>query len=112
MTDGLLVQDEAGQVIYMNDRACEILGYTRDEIVGRPVTYFLDPAGIKVYQEQMVRRKGGFEADCEGKTSREIGDLLFISFRTVNRHRSSIMQKPHIKNSTDLVKYAIENGYV
>lgn len=59
MTDGLLIQDEASQVIYANDRLCEILGYTRDEIVGRPAIDFLDPAGIQVYQEQMVRRRRG-----------------------------------------------------
>ncbi len=80
MTDGLLVQDEAGHVIYMNDRACEILGYTRDEIVGGPVTHFLDPAGIKVYQEEMVRRRrgeaGSYELPCLRKDGQRVITLV------------------------------------
>jgi DNA-binding NarL/FixJ family response regulator len=59
-----------------------------------------------------TREKEVLKLIAEGKTSKEIGDLLFISFRTVDRHRFSIMQKLHIKKSTDLVKYAIENGYI
>jgi DNA-binding NarL/FixJ family response regulator len=59
-----------------------------------------------------TREKEVLKLIAEGKTSKEIGDLLFISFRTVNRHRSSIMQKLRINKSTDLVKYAIQNGYV
>ncbi len=59
-----------------------------------------------------IREKEVLKLTAEGKTSKEIGDLLFISFRTVNRHRFSIMQKLHIKKNTDLVKYAIDNGYI
>ncbi len=48
----------------------------------------------------------------EGKSSREIGGLLFISGRTVERHRANILEKLNLKNITDLVKYAIQKGYV
>lgn len=48
----------------------------------------------------------------DGKTSREIGDLLFISFRTVERHRANLMGKLKMKKIADLVKYAIQKGYV
>jgi DNA-binding NarL/FixJ family response regulator len=59
-----------------------------------------------------TREKEVLKLIAEGKTSKEIGDLLFISFRTVNRHRSTIMQKLRINKNTDLVKYAIENKYI
>lgn len=59
-----------------------------------------------------IREKEVLKLIAEGKTSKEIGDLLFISFRTVNRHRSSIMQKLHIHKITDLIKYAIQHGYI
>lgn len=49
---------------------------------------------------------------AEGKSSREIADLLFISVRTVDNHRANIMEKLNVKKSTDLVKYAIQKGYV
>jgi DNA-binding NarL/FixJ family response regulator len=49
---------------------------------------------------------------AEGKSSKEIGDLLFISPRTVEHHRASIMDKLKLKKTADLVKYAIQKGYI
>jgi DNA-binding NarL/FixJ family response regulator len=49
---------------------------------------------------------------AEGKSSKEIGDLLFISVRTVERHRANMMDKLSLKKTADLVKYAIQKGYV
>lgn len=49
---------------------------------------------------------------AEGKSSREIGELLFLSFRTIQNHRTKIMRKLNLKKNTDLVKYAILQGYI
>lgn len=49
---------------------------------------------------------------AEGKSSKEIGDLLFISSRTVQHHRANIMRKLNLKKTADLIKYAIQKGYV
>ena len=49
---------------------------------------------------------------AEGKSSKEIGELLFISSRTVQHHRANIMRKLSLKKTADLVKYAIQKGYV
>lgn len=59
-----------------------------------------------------IREQEVLKLIAEGKTSKEIGGLLFISFRTVNHHRSSIMRKLHVHKMTDLVKYAIQHGYL
>ena len=48
---------------------------------------------------------------AEGKSSKEVADLLFISSRTVQHHRANIMRKLNIKKTADLVKYAIQKGY-
>jgi DNA-binding NarL/FixJ family response regulator len=48
---------------------------------------------------------------AEGRSSKEIGDLLFISHRTVERHRSNIMGKLNLTGTVDLIKYAINKGY-
>lgn len=49
---------------------------------------------------------------AEEYTSREIGEKLFISFHTVERHRKNIIAKLGVKNVAGLVKYAIKNGLV
>jgi DNA-binding NarL/FixJ family response regulator len=48
---------------------------------------------------------------AEGKSSKEIGTLLFLSFRTIQNHRTKIMRKLKLKKNIDLVKYAIQMGY-
>jgi DNA-binding NarL/FixJ family response regulator len=49
---------------------------------------------------------------AEGKSSREIATELFLSFRTIQNHRTRIMRKLNLKKNTDLVKYAIQMGFI
>jgi len=44
---------------------------------------------------------------AQGKTSKEIADILGISIRTVQNHRSNIMQKLNIKTAAGLVRFAV-----
>ncbi len=48
----------------------------------------------------------------DGNSSKKIADTLYISTRTVETHRNNIMQKLNVKNSAELVRFAIENKYV
>jgi DNA-binding NarL/FixJ family response regulator len=59
-----------------------------------------------------TREKQVLKLIAEGKSSKEIADLLFISVRTVERHRANIMEKLNLKKTADLVKYAIKKGYI
>lgn len=43
-------------------------------------------------------------------TSKEIGDQLFISKRTVEGHRNNIMEKIGVKSAVGLVKFAMKYG--
>jgi DNA-binding NarL/FixJ family response regulator len=49
---------------------------------------------------------------AEGRTNREIADLLTVSIKTVQAHRSNIMEKLGAHDRTDLVKYAIRMGMI
>lgn len=52
------------------------------------------------------------EQICRGLNNQEIADLLFISKRTVDKHRASLLSKTNSKNTANLVMYAIENKLV
>lgn len=45
----------------------------------------------------------------EGKTSKEIADEMFISYKTVENHRSNMSSKLGLKGSFSLIKFALEN---
>ncbi|SFF50452.1 response regulator [Sunxiuqinia elliptica] len=49
---------------------------------------------------------------CQGFSNQEIADQLFISKRTVDKHRSNILEKSESKNTAQLVMYAIKNQLV
>jgi DNA-binding CsgD family transcriptional regulator len=58
-----------------------------------------------------VREREIIKLIAEGKSSKEIGGLLFISSRTVQHHRANLTRKLNLKKTADLVKYAIQKGY-
>ena len=49
---------------------------------------------------------------AEGYMNKEIGDLLNISTKTVEKHRANIMNKLDLHNAAALTAYAIEKGLV
>ncbi len=49
---------------------------------------------------------------CQGLSTQEIADKLYISKRTVDKHRANILEKSGSKNTASLVVYAIKHGLV
>ncbi len=49
---------------------------------------------------------------CQGLSNQQIADRLFISKRTVDKHRANILEKTGCRNTADLVVYAIKNKLV
>jgi DNA-binding NarL/FixJ family response regulator len=49
---------------------------------------------------------------AEGSTSEEIAEQLFISKKTVDRHRSNVLEKLGMRNRVELTRYAIRRGLV
>ena len=59
-----------------------------------------------------IRQREILKLIAEGKSNKEIGDLLCISVRTVERHRANMMSKLNIKKTAELVQYALRNHYI
>ena len=49
---------------------------------------------------------------CEGFSNQQIADRLFISKRTVDKHRANILSKTGCKNTASLVVYAVKNNLI
>ena len=49
---------------------------------------------------------------AEAHTNEEIGEMLFISKKTVERHRANILEKLGMRDRVELTRYAIRRGLV
>jgi DNA-binding NarL/FixJ family response regulator len=59
-----------------------------------------------------VRQREILKMIAEGKSNKEIGDMLCISVRTVERHRANMMEKLNIRKTAELVQYALKKHYI
>lgn len=105
-------------------------------ILKRSNKYELQQAILSVYSggnyfSQEILQKMAFRADnfssgadrmtlrelevlnlvCNGFTSREISDKLFISIKTVEVHRTNLFHKSDVRNVGELIVWAIKNNY-
>jgi DNA-binding NarL/FixJ family response regulator len=75
---------------------------------------------LKAYRNEEVttftgltrREKQILSMVVEGHTSKVMAAKLNLSPRTIDHHRSNLLKKFKMKNSVDLVNYAVRNGYV
>ena len=88
--------------------------YLSEDITGMVISGYLTPSGSEAseYEKLSVREKEIFHLFAEGKSTREISELLFISVKTVNTHKQNILEKLELKSNTELVKYALKNGLI
>jgi two-component system sensor histidine kinase/response regulator len=59
MRVGLSAVDKKGVITYVNDQMCQMLGYTKEEFIGRPTTDFHDKESQKRQEEIFAKRREG-----------------------------------------------------
>jgi PAS domain S-box-containing protein len=73
MTQGVIVQDAESRIIDVNDAACEILGLSRDQLLGKtaydPEWKLIHENGLPVYPEEMPSNRAL-------KTGKPVADIL------------------------------------
>lgn len=64
------------------------------------------------YDALSERERQVLQMVAEGRTNREIADLLSVSIKTVMGHRASLMEKLGLHDRTDVVKFALRRGLI
>lgn len=65
----------------------------------------------KTHQTELTEREVEILYNiCKGYSNAEIADLLFISKRTVDKHRENLLLKTNARNTAGLVIFAVKNG--
>ncbi len=59
MNDGLVVIDHQLHFTYANQKFCDLLGYTWDELANQPMASFLDVANRVIFEQQVAQRRLG-----------------------------------------------------
>jgi len=117
------LQKGAAGYILKGASVSEILAAMRLVISGGvAIPQTLSPRLLKKFQEQedqqafassdplTPRERAILHLIYKGRTNRQIAEELFLSVRTVERHRSTIMRKAGLENRAELVSYAVRQG--
>jgi two-component system response regulator NreC len=64
------------------------------------------------YDRLTDREREVFKLVAEGKTAREIAGMLFVSPKTVESYKTSMMNKLNIHTKTDLIKFAVRKRII
>jgi DNA-binding NarL/FixJ family response regulator len=93
----------------MNDKF-----YVTSLITKEVVTSFLKPTQprLATIDDLTTRQHEILQLVAEGLSAKEIADQLKISHRTVEFHKTKIMEQLHVHTTTDLVKYAMAHGLI
>jgi PAS domain S-box-containing protein len=77
MNEGLGVADERDVWTYINEKFCEMLGYTCEQIIGRSVQDLVDEENRKILSEQLIKRKRGEQDPYEIAWKRKDGSSVY-----------------------------------
>jgi two-component system CheB/CheR fusion protein len=76
-SEGLWLTDTSGLTMFVNQRMAEMLGYTPEEIMGRPVFEFMDEEAAALARTNLGRRQQGLRDRYEQKYVRKDGSTFW-----------------------------------
>jgi DNA-binding NarL/FixJ family response regulator len=114
--EGYLLKEDADTELFAAVEKIRQEGYYISPLLSGELTHELIQASQKGQltppsDPLTLREREVLKLIAEGISNKEIADLLCISIRTVEHHRASIMEKLNIKQTANLIKYAIRKGY-
>lgn len=86
--------------------------YFSSEVMANLVIHLNKKKNDEVKNELTERESEILYHICKGLSNQEIADTLFLSKRTVDKHRENILSKTNAKNTAGLVIFAIKHGII
>jgi two-component system, NarL family, response regulator NreC len=89
--------------------------YLSPPLSERAVDAYLEKIGdapLDLYDTLSTREREVLHLAIEGFGNAEIAERLYISVRTTEAHRASMMRKLSLRSQTDLIRYAIGKGII
>jgi len=115
---GYLLKDSSGtDIISAIDAAMRGDTYLSPSISRRVIEDYVSLKRSKSSREELYsmltnREREVFQMIAEGRSTKEIADVLCVSISTVKTHRSNITEKLQMDNISQLIHFAIELGIV
>lgn len=111
---GYLLKESAGsevvEAVHAAFNGRRYLSRKVDDILIDSYIYERESLGaISPLEKLSSREKEVLQLVAEGKSSKEIADLLFLSVKTIETYRSRLMQKLGIKDKSGLIKFALQH---
>jgi len=78
MRGGLATFDTEFRITYVNDRFCELLGYSREEAIGKQPTDFVDAAHMSLVRSQLEGHQSSANISNEIPVRHKNGQLIFM----------------------------------
>lgn len=78
MRGGLILYDIDDRVSYANDRACELLGYQRQEMIGKRAYEYVDPSAVETVKAHLAQRRRLESSSYELMARRKDGTTLYL----------------------------------
>ena len=82
MREGLWTLDENAKITFVNPRMAEMLGYAKEEMLGKYLFDFMDEKGIEIAKENIERRRTGISEVHDLEFIRKDGSRLYASLAT------------------------------
>lgn len=108
----LLKNSTFGEVVAAVETVAAGGTYFSQELLSSLVTVLRRSGGLPHGEALSEREAEILPLICEGYSNQEIGNRLFISKRTVDKHRANILAKTGCKNTASLVVYAVKNNLI
>lgn len=112
---GYVLKKAAGAELVAAVRAAAKGGLVLDPDIARDAIREPEPAAEPAadpYESLTDREKQVLKLVAEGRSNKEVAELLDISVKTAMSHREHVMEKLNLHSRTDLIRFALRQGVI